>query len=347
MTMVREFSENVEASSASSVTDHVRARMSWSKRTLIGFVGGGTLLCGVVMVAQQSFRSEDASMTQATLRSLLTSDEFADVSASTLADTTNSIDRAEIRQIVVMNMKPVVDELEKRNPRTFGKAASATLSEEQREAFLAVGGSMKDARVQDLGLQIAVIAQKHSSHGLDSVQRQLALEFQNRRDELAHMRDALFPGMRKLEKEDCRLFQGPNAQIQSQFRRLDDAWPSHWRVPELDSMNDTTTSEKLERALAIIGGILEQARVGMTQAGFLGDAFGSEHTVPRWATAMVGGLAFLSQLASCVMHSDGNTVLQMMCPMKYASAAADFLASFESILDLVGDASSTESPLRR
>jgi Flp pilus assembly protein protease CpaA len=323
--------------------------MSRSKRTLIGFVGGVSLLGCVVMVAQLSLRSEDASTTQATLRSLLTSDEFADVSASTMADTTNPSNRAEIRQIVVMNMKPVVDELEKKNPQTFGKAASTSLSMEQQDSFLAVVGSMKDPRLQDLGLQIAAIAQKHSSDGLGSVQQQLALEFQNRRDELAHMRDALFPGMRKVERENCRLFQGPSYQKQSQLRRLEDNWPSHWGAPELSSnnMSDLSVTQKLERALAIIAGILEQARVGMTQAGFLSEAFGAEGAVPRWATAMVGGLAFLAQLASCIMQSNGNSVLEMMCPMKYASAAADFLASFESILDIVGEASSTESPTLR
>eukprot|EP00927_Polykrikos_kofoidii_P022618 TRINITY_DN21056_c0_g1_i1.p1 TRINITY_DN21056_c0_g1~~TRINITY_DN21056_c0_g1_i1.p1 ORF type:complete len:378 (+),score=50.33 TRINITY_DN21056_c0_g1_i1:85-1134(+) len=348
--MVREFAERVqsdiEASSASSVMDDHRSRASWSKRLFFTVLGGGALLGGALMLAGHSFRPDEAFNSQGTVRSLLISDEFADVSASTMADTTNQIDKAEIRQIVVHSMKPLVTELEAKNPQTFGKAVSASFSMEQREAALAAVGRMKDPRVQSLGVQVAAIVQKHSNKGLDGVQRELAAAFQNRGHELMQMRDAFFPGMGKLDKDNCRLFQGLREQQESDVRRLAQEPPSNW-PNDLGSFNssvDVPTSQKLERALAIIAGILEQAHVALAQASYLGEAFGKGTVIPAWATGMVAGVAFFTQLSSCIIQAEGNSVVQAMCPMRYASAAADFLASFEGILGMIEGPSSTEQP---
>merc|ERR1712113_65871 len=93
-------------------------------------------------------------------------------------------------------------------------------------------------------------------------------------------------------------------------------------------------SSKFEEALGILCGMLEQTRVALDQIDFVGESFDVDMKIPYWAKSLVGGLDFVSELADCVMRGETNEVKLMMCPMKYASAATDFLESVDNVMGI-------------
>eukprot|EP00927_Polykrikos_kofoidii_P066139 TRINITY_DN61792_c0_g1_i1.p1 TRINITY_DN61792_c0_g1~~TRINITY_DN61792_c0_g1_i1.p1 ORF type:complete len:390 (-),score=56.90 TRINITY_DN61792_c0_g1_i1:339-1508(-) len=93
-----------------------------------------------------------------------------------------------------------------------------------------------------------------------------------------------------------------------------------------------------EIAVAVLGGLLEQCRVMLDQADFLGDVFGSDLKIPPWAKSLVGGLDFAAQLSECSMRSGNDQDALYMCPMKYGSALFDMLSCIDDIAGLEGDA---------
>merc|ERR1712083_632231 len=91
---------------------------------------------------------------------------------------------------------------------------------------------------------------------------------------------------------------------------------------------------KFEEGLGVLCGMLEQTRVALDQIDFVGESFDVDMKIPYWAKSLVGGLDFVSELADCVMRGESNEVKLMMCPMKYASAATDFLESIDNVMGL-------------
>merc|ERR1712125_273036 len=88
---------------------------------------------------------------------------------------------------------------------------------------------------------------------------------------------------------------------------------------------------KFEEALGVFAGLLEQCRVALDQIDFVGESFDIDMKIPYWAKSMIGGLDFVSELSDCLMRGGENQVKLMMCPMKYASAASDFLESVDNV----------------
>merc|ERR1712232_608508 len=113
------------------------------------------------------------------------------------------------------------------------------------------------------------------------------------------------------------------------------------------SMDDM--GAKFEEALGVFAGLLEQCRVALDQIDFVGESFDIDMKIPYWAKSMIGGLDFVSELSDCVMRSENNQVKLMMCPVKYASAATDFLESVDNVFGFNnghfwGGGSSTPAP---
>ena len=79
----------------------------------------------------------------------------------------------------------------------------------------------------------------------------------------------------------------------------------------------------------------------MDQIDFVGESFDVDMKIPYWAKSLVGGLDFVSELSDCVMRAndgndkgESNQVKLMMCPVKYASAATDFLESVDNVMGM-------------
>merc|ERR1712232_1365205 len=91
---------------------------------------------------------------------------------------------------------------------------------------------------------------------------------------------------------------------------------------------------KFQEGLGLLSGLLEQARGALDQIDFVGESFDVDMKIPYWAKSLIGGLDFIGELSDCVMRGESNQVKLMMCPMKYASAATDFLESFDNVMGL-------------
>merc|ERR1712232_1149019 len=107
---------------------------------------------------------------------------------------------------------------------------------------------------------------------------------------------------------------------------------------------------KFEEGLGLLSGLLEQARGALDQIDFVGESFDVDMKIPYWAKSLIGGLDFIGELSDCVMRGQSNQVKLMMCPMKYASAATDFLESFDNVMGVSnghfssGDTTSPAAP---
>merc|ERR1719265_105090 len=108
---------------------------------------------------------------------------------------------------------------------------------------------------------------------------------------------------------------------------------------------------KLEDAMGIIGGLLEQGRIACDAAAVIAPSFGSQAHVPWEVRSLLGGAAFASEAADCLMRQDDvhqttasgttstvvntdghmNEVKAMLCPLKYASAAMDMLSGVNNM----------------
>jgi hypothetical protein len=111
---------------------------------------------------------------------------------------------------------------------------------------------------------------------------------------------------------------------------------------ELTNEDVSDLTEKAGQGLGVLAGLLEQCRVALDQIDFVGEAFDKDMKIPYWAKSMVGGLDFVAELSDCLLR-DGldndettqtNTVKLAMCPMKYASAATDFLESVDNVMGI-------------
>jgi len=297
-----------------------------------------------------------------TMRSLLESERFANVASSNIVKTKGASDISTVRKVVSDGLKDITSDMRVQQPETFKQVDTIELSPEQESKVLAAVSCMSDPRVQDIGREVAQVVKAGMGGGVREVKRQLLEKFQSRKQEILELRQELFPDMVRIKMKDSRLFQDlSHAGDADGSRRLDQpSWPATWGSTMLDaeaagfngtlldpSMSDgnvETWALKFEKALGIIAGLLEQTRVALTQVKFVGGAFGKDMKIPFWATSLVGGLAFVSQLIDCLMRADANEVKRYMCPMKYASAAADFFAAFDDIFYIL-TGSTTGAPL--
>merc|ERR1712125_83026 len=90
---------------------------------------------------------------------------------------------------------------------------------------------------------------------------------------------------------------------------------------------------KMIKTGAVFAALLEECRVVLDQTDFVANSFGKDVHIPPLAKSLVGAADFVVETLDCTARACRNKVKMEMCPMKYASAAADAL---ECLDDLAG-----------
>jgi len=263
------------------------------------------------------------------VRSLLESKDFALVAASNILAGGVSSDADLVNKYVVEGLANLTTDAKLNDPDFYKSIDSTFVSDTQWDSVLGTVRRMSDPRVQKMGYEVAKVVHERQAEGSEGVKRGLVERFQNRTAELREMRDVYFPVVRRSIVSNRLL------DFSSTGRRLAGTvdWKTLAATSGLSDDQLVVYGSMFQKALAIIAGLIEQVRVALTQAKFLGDAFGRETKIPQWAASMVGGLAFVTQLSDCVSQADDNKVKLYMCPMRYASSLADLLTGFEELFD--------------
>eukprot|EP00927_Polykrikos_kofoidii_P055370 TRINITY_DN4963_c0_g1_i1.p1 TRINITY_DN4963_c0_g1~~TRINITY_DN4963_c0_g1_i1.p1 ORF type:complete len:383 (+),score=60.97 TRINITY_DN4963_c0_g1_i1:67-1149(+) len=292
------------------------------------------------------FGAEDAGSdrlhAQRSVRSLLESKDFERVAVSNILTGAEPSDADLVNKYVAEGLANFTASAKASDPDFYKMLDKTFVSDEQWNGVLATVERMSDPRVQQMGREVALVVHEGKAEGPEGVKRRLVERFLSRTAELREMRDVYFPVHRSIGSN--RLLDFSTEPALTQRRRLtgNADWQTMAARSGLSEDQLTVYASMFEKALAIIAGLTEQVRVALTQAQFLGSAFGKDTRIPRWATAMVGGLAFVTQLSDCVSQADDNKVKLYMCPMRYASALADLLTGFEDLFG--GVQQSLEAP---
>eukprot|EP00929_Paragymnodinium_shiwhaense_P034440 TRINITY_DN1873_c0_g1_i1.p1 TRINITY_DN1873_c0_g1~~TRINITY_DN1873_c0_g1_i1.p1 ORF type:complete len:467 (-),score=120.12 TRINITY_DN1873_c0_g1_i1:290-1690(-) len=231
------------------------------------------------------------------------------------------------------------------------------LSPAQRSDAIAVVKRMGDRRVQAVGKEVLQIALKHKDDGEKSMQKiadEFRATFSPRKQELSALRESVLPASVREREEaaDTDVEEAAARRLGTTKHCTGDATQCN-PGGAITSAMGTDMSMKMEDALALIGGLAEQARLALDEANTIGTSFGSvNHHVPWYFRSLVGGLAFGTETLDCVMRQDdvhttkkdGTTVLKSsvggesnsvklaMCPMKYAGAGMDALSGINNIM---------------
>eukprot|EP00929_Paragymnodinium_shiwhaense_P063293 TRINITY_DN3162_c0_g1_i1.p1 TRINITY_DN3162_c0_g1~~TRINITY_DN3162_c0_g1_i1.p1 ORF type:complete len:532 (+),score=152.72 TRINITY_DN3162_c0_g1_i1:116-1711(+) len=96
---------------------------------------------------------------------------------------------------------------------------------------------------------------------------------------------------------------------------------------------------KLEDAGGVIGALLEQVRIALDAAAYLGPAFGKKQPVNWLTRSAIGGADFAVETGDCMLRQNDhgksyNSVKLAMCPMKYAGALMDLLSGVNNAMGI-------------
>jgi hypothetical protein len=98
---------------------------------------------------------------------------------------------------------------------------------------------------------------------------------------------------------------------------------------------------KIMNSFAVVGGLLEQARVVLNQVDALGEDFGTDEGIPYWVKSLVGVVDFADNMFDCTLRAQSNgtanPVKVFMCPFKYSSALMDGLHGILNIAHVNND----------
>jgi hypothetical protein len=268
--------------------------------------------------------------------------------------------------------KEIMKIIQRTSPKSYEQLNELPLSEEQKRSVLNVVRNLADDRLQTVGKQIAKIAKDSASSGKKgkylegSMKRKLMEHFHQNKDSITDLRNEIIPNSlrkhvdkkaeMKLDTENMRLFryskaswdalekaedsrrlQAPSSPISALGSSSSD---DDDEIPGLGT-NADDLSEKFGQGLGVVAGMLEQCRVALDQIDFVGESFDVDMKIPYWAKSMVGGLDFVAEMSDCLLRdgvADGvndentNMVKLGMCPLKYASAATDFLESIDNVM---------------
>jgi hypothetical protein len=344
-----------------TATDGEESPKKWTTPWKIG----GTLLgvacltlaaAAYVVTGQQSEAARPNSA-----RALLESAEMAETMKDNYIKFVPSLKNEDrrLRDKIQSGMQKITAHIQNTEPQVFEQLSLFDLSPEQKTNVLKVVGNMGDNRLQGIGKEVARLAKDSKSE--DELKRKLSQGFAQNKSKLSKLRNEVLAPLRKLVDEDLDMtFDTDRMRL---FRNSKDSWnvevsmdkPSSRRL--LDSWGTSTGSSgtdvsstspgtmltsssfdgmgtKFEEGLGVLCGMLEQARVALDQIDFVGESFDVDMKIPYWAKSLIGGLDFVTELSDCVMRGSTNEVKLMMCPMKYASAATDFLESVDNVLGI-------------
>jgi hypothetical protein len=287
-------------------------------------------------------------------RALLESPDMADVVTRNYITLWPDLKQSERRlhDKVITGMKKITTTIKYTEPKVFQQLNELSLSEPQKNSILKVLGSMSDKRVQAVGEEVAKITHRNKMLGKQTLMRQLEEAFQQNKTKLSLLRNEIVPApLRSMVDTNWQVSFDP-ARMHL-VRDSKDSWdfevsvdkPSSRRLADISETNPGSEfkpsqedlsqySDKFEEGLGVLTGLLEQARVALDQIDFVGESFDVDMKIPYWAKSLVGGLDFIGELSDCVMRGESNEVKLMMCPMKYASAATDFLESFDNVMGM-------------
>eukprot|EP00929_Paragymnodinium_shiwhaense_P054299 TRINITY_DN271_c0_g2_i1.p1 TRINITY_DN271_c0_g2~~TRINITY_DN271_c0_g2_i1.p1 ORF type:complete len:463 (+),score=106.66 TRINITY_DN271_c0_g2_i1:106-1494(+) len=249
--------------------------------------------------------------------------------------------------------------IEEEDPEGTRHLDRVQLSPQQAADVLAVVKRMSDRRVQSVGKEVLEIAMKHKDDKLEEVEKEVKSVFTPRLHELKALKESVLPPSARLHGDDEDSIAAEDA------RRLSSSSTTKKHCTgdtsqcnpgsEITSAMGSAMNMKLEDALALIGGLAEQARLALDEANVIGTSFGSaNHHVPYYWRSLIGGLAFGTETLDCFMRQDdvhttdkaGQTVLKSsssgqpnsvkmaMCPMKYAGAGMDFISGLNNMMGI-------------
>eukprot|EP00929_Paragymnodinium_shiwhaense_P104513 TRINITY_DN689_c0_g1_i1.p1 TRINITY_DN689_c0_g1~~TRINITY_DN689_c0_g1_i1.p1 ORF type:complete len:496 (+),score=104.87 TRINITY_DN689_c0_g1_i1:173-1489(+) len=320
---------------------------------LLGLAGcAGALLSGAS--ARQEVQPSDRFHVSA--RALLEHPEFIDVASNNvwqLGREHMAGKEQKLKPAVQHMMSQLSKILKDTDPEGSNHLDSIKLSPEQRQKVLDKVKKMGDGRVQKLGKEVLEIAIKNREKSPEDIEKQVRQSFQPRLKELQDLEKAVLPVVLRHEEQ-----QAATPAIQKS-RRLA---TTHSKTTQSKSLQSQLTngmgtdmSMKIEDALAVIGGLAEQARLALDEASVIGTSFGSaQHHVPYYWRSLIGGVAFGAETLDCFMRQDdehktnkdgtsvlvsgesgqANSVKMAMCPMKYAGAGMDFISGVNNAMGI-------------
>eukprot|EP00928_Gymnodinium_smaydae_P071085 TRINITY_DN54763_c0_g1_i1.p1 TRINITY_DN54763_c0_g1~~TRINITY_DN54763_c0_g1_i1.p1 ORF type:complete len:407 (+),score=87.28 TRINITY_DN54763_c0_g1_i1:65-1285(+) len=337
--------EDVELLTASGEEPSVPRTLP-SPRKLAVIVAG---LFGFVAVAGL-VAATYGSNTLHTPRQLLESSQMIDeATANVMAFHPHAKDQVRVRALVTKGLAKISKRLAE-NPEMAARLDSIKLTTAQKRDVLRSVANMRNPAVQKLGQRVANALSQGYSEGQEGVGRRFMDMLKTDKEVLRSLHDNAFPASaHKLTSEDIYL----DTERMRIMKELPRALEMH-SDPKADSsrrLADATdiaslskgmlTGEhadsmaiKFEEALGIFAGLVEQARVALDQIDQVGEDYGWNSKIPYQAKSLVGGLAFVTECLDCVQRADSNEVKLVMCPMKYASAATDFLEALDNVMGL-------------
>jgi len=289
--------------------------------------------------------------------------------------------KRDMRDKIQGDLAKITKHIKDTEPKVFDQLNTLELTAEQKNNVLKVVGNMADDRMVKIGKEVAQMAKDSKSE--EELKRKLKDTLGKNKTRLVNLRNEILPApLRKMVDKDwdlsfdvdnMRLFRNSqkhhwNIEVSMDkptSRRLLDSWGSTGSsgssgsdisesghtggIMDLSDDSMDAMSGKFEQGLGVMAGMLEQVRVALDQIDFVGESFDIDMKIPYWAKSMIGGLDFVSELSDCVMRSENNQVKLMMCPVKYASAATDFLESVDNVFGFNnghfwGGGSSTPAP---
>lgn len=315
-------------------------------------VGAGLLgLAGAAIGALHLSAPSQAAVQpdHVTARGLLEHPDFIDVAAQniqTLAGDHLKGKEHELKPAMHRMMRKLTDILSENDPEGTKQLESIRLSPDQKADVLSMVKQMGDRRVQSVGKEVLEIALKHKDDekgDFESIQNDLSSKFQPRMEELKTLKTSIVPAsLRELEDKF-------NVDSSAEGRRLEGVSTKE-PGSTLTAADSKAANMKLEDALGVVGGLLEQARLALDESAVIGGSFGSTHHVPYFWRSLIGLAAFGTETADCFMRQNDvkdakgeivnadstqtNSVKMAMCPMKYAGAGMDFLSGANNVMNL-------------
>eukprot|EP00928_Gymnodinium_smaydae_P054222 TRINITY_DN38035_c0_g1_i2.p1 TRINITY_DN38035_c0_g1~~TRINITY_DN38035_c0_g1_i2.p1 ORF type:complete len:412 (+),score=64.27 TRINITY_DN38035_c0_g1_i2:47-1282(+) len=348
-------------------TNSAWASPGWARAALLGLAGFGVVCIASAAVVATVARTQNRLPMQSvsSARSLLESPEMIDETTKNFVawNGVQEKDEPALRHAVSRNLAKVTAKIRSESPEAFRRLEARQLSAGEKADTLKVVAGLRHPGLQSLGRELAEAVHASRYSGRDSLKQSIQAKFASNVPMWRQLHDEFFPASLRRVASDA-----DNSQLNLNVDKLRivKEFPDSWNVVasrekrRLSTSSSSTSatssankdisedpkgkgsilqgadidklSYQFEEALGILAGLLEQTRVALDQVDSVGESFGHDMKIPYWAKSAVGGLDFVAELSDCVMRADSNQVKLVMCPMKYASAAADFLESIDNIL---------------
>eukprot|EP00928_Gymnodinium_smaydae_P015820 TRINITY_DN15880_c0_g1_i2.p1 TRINITY_DN15880_c0_g1~~TRINITY_DN15880_c0_g1_i2.p1 ORF type:complete len:453 (-),score=58.43 TRINITY_DN15880_c0_g1_i2:355-1530(-) len=276
-------------------------------------------------------------------------------------------DEPRVRQLVAKGLRKISERMRHGSDELALRMDGVTLTPRQKEDVLHVVAGMRNPHVQAFGQSVAEVLSYGQTEGREGVRRRLEKLFETRVEDVKALHAEVIPASLGRTSPDGK------QTLRTERMRVMRDFPSQWyksadkyfgtperklysggfgapapTPPPTSDVSDTKPgsilqgkdmdklAKKWEEGLGILAGLTEQVRVALDQIDVVGEDFGKDMKIPYWSKSLVGGLDFILECADCVQRADSNEVKLVMCPMKYASAAADFLEALDNVMGMDG-----------